>query len=77
MNNNGTKQLLQKVLIYALVVIVGLVSTVFAITWKSTKGIAEKNAEEIVDIKLLLERQKAATENIDKQLSEIKDLLKK
>jgi hypothetical protein len=72
MNNNGTKQILQKVLIYALVVIVSLVSVVFGITWTSTKNIAEKNSEDIVAIKEFIAAQHEINKKIDEILVEVK-----
>lgn len=74
---NGSKAFLQKVLIYAAVVIVTLVGTVWAITWKTTHDIARRNSEAIGEIKEFMSAQAQLNKTLEKQLDEILTEVKK
>ena len=76
-SENGTKALLQKLMIWALAIIVGLVSTVFAITWTTTDRKATDNAKAVTEIKTFIAQQQEINKNIEKRLDEILVELKK
>lgn len=73
---NGTKMLLGKVLTCTVALILALIGTVWAITWSSTKSQVEINCIEIMELRLISVEHLAATKRIEKDIEEIKLMLK-
>ena len=76
-NNNGTKALMQKILIWALGIIIGLVGSLWAITWNSTDNKVDKACNDIVTIKEFIAKQDNINQTLEKRLDEILQEVKK
>ena len=76
---NHSKVFMQKILIVALTLIIGLIATVWGITWSASVNRADKtditikeNTQSINEIKIFVAQQAVINENMLKILEEIK-----
>ena len=75
---NNQKAFLQKVIVAALTLIIGLIATVWAITWSAsesraakTDAVVKENTQAINEIKIFIAQQALINENTLKLLEEI------
>ena len=75
--NNNNKVFLQKIIIIALGIILGLIATVWGITWKATDKKAERANEDIRKIEVLLAEQKKDYKYLKEKIDQIYEEVKK
>ena len=64
--SNGQKQLLWRIIALAMMIIVGLIGTVWGVTWVQSKKQIEKNQESITEIVKFMAAQEQINKNLDK-----------